>query len=136
MEIFKNKFVTIDLDVQRALAHAVWETSTATMSNEEYKETFSKIGDAYIHHGVKYWLGDARNFLKPVTPILQTWAAEELNPKLLTAGLEKMALVLPSDFIASLSIEQSVDDMQDRNPYDFQTKYFDNIEEAQNWLLG
>lgn len=136
MEILQNKFVKITLDTNKSLAHAIWENTTENMTDEEYKNTFSHIGDIYIKHGVKRWLGDAFNFLKVVTPDLQEWAAKELNPKLLTAGLEKMALVLPSDFIAGLSVEQSVDDMSEKNPNGFHTKYFDNLEEARNWLLS
>ena len=34
---------------------------------------------------------------------------------------------MPKEFIASLSIEQLTDDIS--------TKYFDNMEEARNWLI-
>lgn len=135
MNLLENKFVSITLDESNGLAEAEWFAETASMNEEEYYTVFSKIGELYRKHKVKKWLGNTLNFLMPVSPKLQEWTATELTPMLIEAGLQKMAIVVPGDFIAGLSVQQSVDEMNTSNESNFETRYFDNVEEARKWLL-
>ncbi len=65
-------------------------------------------------------------------PKLQDWVSEHIFRDMREAGVKKLALIVSSDIIAQMSIEQLVDDDPVKG---FVTGYFDNIEEAKMWIL-
>ncbi len=136
MTILNNEYVHIDLEADNSLAVATWLSESEDMSLEEYYTTFDQIAELFAQHRVKKWLGDAVNFRKAVTPDMQNWVATVFTPKVIGAGLTKMAVVLPTEFIANLSLEQTVDEMQELNEQLFAVRYFAQLQDARNWLLS
>jgi len=136
MEVFSNSFVKVEIDFTNFFIFAKWLPKTESMSDVEYKQTFSSIADIIEKNNIKVWLGDTLEFKTPIVPTLQDWTANELNPRLVKAGLKKMAMIVPEEFIAQISVEQSVDEMNSRNiENQFEIKYFEKIEDAKIWLL-
>lgn len=137
MTIEENKFVKINLDSTNSMLIAEWYITTADMNDEVYKELFQKITQIIQTQKPEKWLGDTRNFAKPVTPALQEWIATELSPLWVEAGLKKMAMILPAELIANLSIQQAVEEIAGVKEISiFETRYFDNIPDAKTWLMS
>ena len=89
----------------------------------------------YFKIKLKKWLGNTRDFSFPISSSLQEWTSGAFNKNLVAAGLEKMALVIPTNLVANLSVQQTVDLMNTKHmDQKFETKYFDNVENAMDWL--
>ncbi len=66
-----------------------------------------------------------------VRPSIQEKIAKENYPKAIAAGLRKVAIVNSPELISQLSAEQMMDEEESGI---FITRYFDNIEDALNWV--
>ncbi|WP_250632609.1 hypothetical protein [Rhodoflexus caldus] len=132
--LLDNRFVKVQLDEARNLLWLEWLPSTADMSEEDYKTILMQLADFVSEHQVKYWLGDTLHFTYVIVPALQEWTAKTFNTRLATTGLQKMALIIPRELIANLSVEQTTDDMEATDMGKFTVKYFDNTESAVQWL--
>lgn len=132
--LLDNRFVKVQFDEARHLLWLEWMPSTADMSEEDYKTILMQLADLVSEHQVKYWLGDTLNFAYVIVPALQEWTAKTFNTQLATTGLQKMALIIPRELIANLSVEQTTDDMEATDMSKFTVKYFDNTESAVQWL--
>jgi hypothetical protein len=136
MTILENKYARTDFEAEHFLAHTTWTKETDSMTTAEYFEIFGELAALLAQYQVKLWLGDATNFLVPVTPDMQNWIATDFTPKVIASGLLKMALVMPTDIIPSLSVEQTVEEMQEQNVQVFSVNYFDHLAQARAWLLA
>lgn len=133
---FSNRFMEASYNKDTSLLVIRWLPETYQMSEETYRSTFMQIADFIAEHKVQLWMGYTKNFAFIIPPELQEWTAGEFNQKLKQAGLKKMAMIMPSDYIASLSVQQSVKEMENQKDEGvFETSYFDNPEQAQKWLL-
>ena len=102
------------------------------MSAEEYIQELSVFIDLVRAHRPKRILGNMVDFRFPITPEIQAWVDENLFSVYREIGFEQIAILLSEEFIASLSIEQTMDSAGDNG---FQTAFFDNEEAAKRWLL-
>jgi hypothetical protein len=134
MRILDHCYASIDLEASHSLAHTIWHPTTAEMREDEYLALFGQIADLFAQHRVALWLGDATHFRMAVSPEVQQWIATEFIPKVLAAGLAKMALVLPLHQVGNLSVERSVSEIQDQNG-EMQVRYFAEVADARDWLL-
>ncbi len=134
VKVWKNAYVDFSVDAEAGIARAAWKADTEDMTEEEYKEIFLRIAALIGEHNVRSWLGDARAFRYPVTPDLQDWFGAAVLPGLMEGGLEKMAMLMPEEFIAELSVEQSVEEIMLQNGGKFTIQYFDSLMRAENWL--
>ncbi|OJJ23239.1 hypothetical protein BKI52_02475 [marine bacterium AO1-C] len=112
-----------------------WLPVTYEMSEDEYRSIFMEIADFIADYKIQRWMGYTKDFAFIVTPELQEWTAGEFNQKLVQAGLQKMAMIIPTDYIANLAVQQSVGEMEkQQNEETFETRYFDNPAQAKTWL--
>jgi hypothetical protein len=80
------------------------------------------------HHGSKV-LGDSRR-IKVIQQTDQDWINREWFPRILAAGLTRMALVIPASGLAKMNI----DDMVSRVAEQLDVAYFATLDEARAWL--
>lgn len=132
--LLNNRFVKVELDEAQHLLWLEWMPQTADMSEDEYKEILMTLVEFVNRHQVKYWLGDTLNFAYVIVPDLQEWTAVEFNTRLAATNLQKMALIIPKELIANLSVEQTTDDMEATEMGKFTVQYFDNTDKAVQWL--
>lgn len=130
----RTEFMTLEFDTENSVLNTLWSPETESMTDEEYMEVFQNLSNSIRNHKIKYWLGDTRAFKKTVSPELQEWYAKEIMPELIEAGLEKIALIAPEEFIAGLSVEQSIDEILMANGNKLTIQYFDNMQEARDWV--
>jgi len=127
-------------DEEYKILKSLWKAETKEIQNDEqYKEV------------ILFWLGLARDFKPdyllinslqldyPVSPNLQDW----VNQEVFRAGHEnsqyskKVALILPTDFIAMLSTQQLTADTETaakKEGHQTAFNFFDNEEAALEWI--
>lgn len=74
---------------------------------------------------------DMRNFFFAIEPELQKWHNENIFPKVVSLGVKKIAIQLSPDIFAQVSTQQTIE--EDKSG-EFQSKYFDDQDEAFAWL--
>ena len=85
---------------------------------------------AIKEHDGSCFLGDCRD-LKAVQQLDQDWVDRDWMLRALSAGLRKMALVIPTSAVAHTNIEQ----MMSGSPGSaVEVGYFTNVEDASVWL--
>lgn len=133
-----NKFFTAYYEEEHKLFEQIWLPESEYMTNEDYKATAvaNEAKGKELGLKINLYLLDNRNFLYIMTPEMQEWQAKNVSSKVADYVTDpsalKVAIVMSSDFIAQLSIEQAINEgHSDSNSF----RYFDNVEEAREWLL-
>ena len=133
--ILQNSYLIVDWDQVTSLISIEWYKETEDMGAEEYKDILLQLSDFVLQNKIKNWLGNTRDFSFPISSSLQEWTSGTFNENLIAAGLEKMALVIPTSLVANLSVQQTVDQMNTKHTdQKFETKYFDTVGHAMDWL--
>lgn len=137
--IISNDFLKADYYLETKYLYIYWKKNTDSMTIDEYKNIFLDIKDFFSKNQVQNWLGNLKDFGFVVFPELQAWIVEEINPTFRQAGLQKMAIVVPTEFFSEISISQAVDDINESNQQQkevFEIQYFAEEEEGKKWLFG
>ncbi|EAY30558.1 hypothetical protein M23134_03196 [Microscilla marina ATCC 23134] len=104
-----------------------WTPNTLHLTIDQYKEEILAVRQVFInHYPFACNLSLNQDFYFVIDPATQEWTAQQLNDYL----PPKSAVVVAAEFVAQLSIEQTVQDMETA------VKYFDNEPEAREWLIG
>jgi hypothetical protein len=95
---------------------------------------FAAANDAVIvaliqHRGTKA-LGDCRN-MKVIKQSDQEWVNQDWMPRILAAGLRRMALVIPKSGLALMNVQEIMNRVPGTK---LDVAYFATIEEARGWL--
>jgi SpoIIAA-like len=108
-------------------AHMEWQ---GWADETEFRAANSAIVDAITDHHGSRALGDCRS-MKVTKQSDQEWIDREWFPRVVAAGLTRMALVIPTSGLAKMNVE----DMVARVPNTtLQVGYFATLEEARIWL--
>ena len=135
-EIFKTPYIELFYYPQKRLSVYRYLPDSADMSDEEYKEWNLKYAEAIEQHQIIYTLVDIKNMRFTIEPYLQEWTNEEINTRLVNAGVKKCALLTPEEFIIHLAAEQTTDEIEAHRPENqYKIRYFNNFAKAEKWLL-
>jgi len=132
MHLYKSKFVDISLSDNNLVITNDWFKTTAEMTADQYKHDMLKFAELALEHKPKYHLIKSVNFLFIITIEMQDWTNTTIFPKLINAGIKKIAFLVSSEMIAQLAIEQT---LEENNASAFAVKYFDVEADAMKWLL-
>lgn len=133
MEIYSDNFINIVFTEDNNILTSTWFTKTEIATDDDFKEWNFKLVETVKEFQPKTMLADTRNYFFTITPELQTWSIENIFNPFYNAGLRKIALLVSPELFAQVSLEQFIDE----NKKDaLQTQYFDNLKNAQNWLLS
>lgn len=126
--IYKNQFLEVDYEEENNLVVSYWAPTTGQMTLSQYKDCMKDLADLYQKNAdYTKSLVIMKDFNFPVEPELQAWG----NSLFDGVEIEKTALIVPSDFIAGLSVKQSIEDL-DKGA---KIQYFDDEEKAREWLV-
>ncbi len=134
MEIYKTKYVICNLSSDKETITIVSQPETKNMTKQEHTKFIKDLIELGLQYKPKYFLDDNRQLKYFYPPEHQEWILSVLIPKWLEIGLKKYAQVYSSDIVAQLAGEQIVDDVNETIPNMFETKIFENVKEAENWL--
>ena len=142
--IEENEFTSIYYDQALKLYEQYWHPATADMQDEDYQIIQSRMVAFVKKHRLpilNYYL-DNREFYYVMSPEMQDWQVEHISKKLLTTTQTilgdtltiKIAVIISSEFISQLSIEQTVEEYSEQVQTG-ETRYFDDDQKALEWLL-
>ena len=134
MEIYNSEYQTINFDKSKSILSKSWTSKTEDFDEKTFSAEVDKIVECAEKYKAKHILDDTRNFSFTIPIALQSWVDNEVFPLFIAAGLKKYAIIVSKEFIAQLSIEQTMEG--ETGSQSFEVKYFDNIEEANNWITN
>jgi hypothetical protein len=115
-------------DAASQAAHMEWQ---GWAKPAEFRAANDALVQAIVdHHGSKL-LGDSRQ-IKVIQKTDQDWVNGNWFPRILAAGLTRMALVLPASGLAKMNIDDMVSRVADR----LDMAYFATLEDARMWLAS
>ncbi len=139
MEIFfQNKYAQVNIDKESKYTETIFFETTSSMTEEDYKAiSLQEIEwlKEYKKYDIHLSLVDMRNFLFPIVPELQEWAAK-LMPLLDYPENMKHAIVMSEDIFTQVSVEQTHEEIDSNCEKNSNTQYFDNIIDAKRWLFA
>ncbi len=83
-----------------------------------------------IEHRSTLWLADCRG-MKAIQQSDQEWLDQHWFPRVLAAGLKRMALVIPKSTLAAMNLKDIMGRVPNTN---LDVCFFATIEEARTWL--
>ncbi|HAS43236.1 MAG TPA: hypothetical protein DCS93_22340 [Microscillaceae bacterium] len=132
MKHYKSKYSEVDFDENFQLLTVTWNPNTEDMDSDTFrKELLSKI-ELVKHYKPQFHLIDSREFHYVISPDEQIWVSENIFPGYAQNGVRQLAFLVSEDFIAQLSISQSIE--EDKTAA-FRVKYFSDMVEAKSWLF-
>lgn len=140
IQLSDSKYVIAYYDEDLNLFEQTWLEESEDMEDEEYKSLqldMHSIADSIDNIRFDLLLLDNRNFLFSMSPELQEWQAVNISSKLTkycpNPEAMKIAVIVSSDFISQLSIEQALEEEEGTEQG---TKYFEDEGEARDWLMS
>ena len=121
--------VTIDVHPGQKLVRLTWKRSIVGAAD---RSVLDRVLDVVEQQGLKLWLSDGRK----AGPILyddQVWTMKEFTPKVLQAGLERIAIVNSEDGLNLLAVDRMVNATPSDAPYEI--AFFQDPAIAQLWLM-
>ena len=109
--------------------HVEWKSGTNPDYFTECLETGLRV---LTEHRGSRWLADCRN-LRPIQPSEQIWLDRSWFPRMLSAGLTRMAVVVAKSTIAKRNVEDILGRVSNTS---LDVAYFATIDEAARWLIA
>lgn len=131
--IHTGKYILIDeLNISgKIVLKAYWKNDHLSMSDNIYRNEIKELIKLVKDKNPQRMLGDMQNFIFTISPETQMWLNEHLFGVYIEQKIDKLAMILSKDLFSQISIEQTI---EEEDTFAFQTKYFDNLDEAFNWL--
>jgi hypothetical protein len=125
---FANEFAQVEVHPLQQLVRLTWKGNAAGAA---YREPSLAVLKAVRDFKLKFFLSDSRN-MGPILFADRSWSEREVIPKLIEAGLVRIAIVSSSDGLNVIA----VDNMVNTIPMGTATvAFFDDASMAQLWLL-
>ncbi len=129
--LHKSSYYEILLDKSKSLIVHKALPNSAEMSSEDFKNEMSLFLELCEKHHPKQDLVNLVDMHYTIVPADQDWVNAHVFPRLLQV-IERMALVVPKGIFESVALEQT---MEEASGQQFFRKYFENENNALNWLL-
>ena len=99
---------------------------------EDFKKSAEGIQKLRIDNKSNKQLNNIKD-MKVLTSEIRDWLQDSWFPKASKTGLKYFAFVVPKDTVGHLSMNNA--NKKAESEYDIEIKYFENHEEARQWLL-
>lgn len=133
MEIYKSKHWTILYDSEKELITTIWNKLSFHMTDEIYQNEMLNYAQMVEKYKPLRLLVDSHYFEFVISPVMQEWTNNTIFPRVLAAGLKRVAITVPPNIITQLSLEQTMSEPTGNN---FITRYFGNRGDAVQWLIS
>lgn len=133
MLLHESIYFSVVWDEANEMFEYVFNEKTVNMTVKQYVAELTVFINLVKKYKPKRVFGDMVNFMLAIPPDTQEWVNANLFSVYHEIGFKKIAILLSEEFIASLSIQQT---MEEDKTHSFQTQFFDNKENAMAWLLA
>jgi hypothetical protein len=137
MNIYTSDFHTLSLPEGSLIARMAVHPATERLTREDFKQDLLAMCQAMEGHTMEGILGDNRQQRFTIDLETQQWLGRVIYGKFIALGIRKMAMLMPQEFMAQLSVEQTFDEIRGQNgELLMQLALFDDEAEAQAWLVS
>lgn len=136
MNTYDSQYVSRFIDEENHIVISTWLETTENMTTDEFKEEMYSLINLIKEKNIRFVLSITKELRFPIVPELQEWILEVVVPLFTEANVEKQAIIIPKEFIAQLSMEQTMDDFENGSYSSHQSKFFSEIEDAKVWFLS
>jgi len=126
--VFDKSFLTIFHKPEEKLIHLKWK---GFATSDQYRESLNFALEVVKEHQVENWLGNLK-LMEIILPNDEDWATEIWYPLIAETSLKKMAIVTSLDFLNNATVKRMVRSTAEGTG--FETRFFVDVEAAQNWL--
>ena len=130
-ELFNNRFQKFYYDPTRKLFTNIWKPDSQLLDEAHYKKEQVTLWNNIRKVRPKFVASDNTQFLYAIDPVLQDWVASEIDRLIADVRLERIAIVLSQDFLALLTIKQTIEEGRFKNI----TCFFETPQDAEGWLF-
>ncbi len=109
-----------------------WLPDTVNMKDDEYIAEIKKAAELIKDQKKSYVILLAKEMRYIISLAYQHKANDILLPAYNDSGVKKLAVVVPQHMIATLAIEQTIEEK--RVFHNFETRYFSDEQQARDWL--
>ncbi len=130
LQLRKDEYITVESETERKLITLTW---TGFAPSPIFR---SILEDALMNvrlHKLSFWLADLRK-MNAILRQDEQWSTSDWFPRLAASGLERMAILMSSDYFNQMSVERIMNNATPELP--FAVSYFDDREAARAWLLS
>ena len=107
-----------------------WKETTATMVSEEFKADLTLFATYVEKKKAPGILVDVTGFRHKMDPEVKKWRVKNISTRYSAAGVRKFAFLFPKGAQIPPMMNQSASEET------FQTRAFDDIQQAEDWLTG
>ncbi len=129
--LHKTRFFSVKFLESESIIISTWLPETESMNEAEMYQEVEKVSELIRLKKPKYYLANDRDNKYTYKIDEQTWVAQTLKKACFEVKVKKFASILPEDFIAELSTEQTVEEANLKQNH-FQ--YFDSEADAIAWF--
>jgi len=129
----ENNFIEIYFNQEHSIQYNIWKATTKNATWQEMQKTMLFYSSALELYKPKFILVSEKKLLYAWIPENQEWIDQIIVPILLKLEIQKFAIVQNEDIFHAVAVEQL---MNEENAKNLETRFFDNFEEAENWLIS
>ncbi len=129
MKVFEKPYITIHYIEEENLVYTEWH---GFANSEEYREVLNTYTEVAKKYNVTNWIGNTKN-AKAIRPLDQEWTVKEWVHEFAKTNVKRMAIIVSDDIFNKMAIDNII--RKGNEIVKFDTKYFNNLEEAKKWVL-
>jgi len=130
-KLSENEYLILEVDTEMSIYKYTWKSESKNLTLEQFVLQSTMILETYFTLNTQNVIGNDLNFYFIIVPEVQLQLNKAIVTKLNNTSLKKFAHIYSSDLIIQLASEQLFDENNDKT---YQDKYFDNLQDAINWL--
>jgi hypothetical protein len=127
MAHYETEYARIEYDEHSG---AVVGQTLEFAEGDDFREYMDEIITVVEKKGADKVIGDTSKFEGALTQDDQAWSVQDWAPRAEAAGVDYMALVMPSDVVAKMSVDSIVEMADDS----IERELFSELDEAKAWL--
>jgi hypothetical protein len=128
MLYYKTTYLEVDWEEQTRRIELVWQ---GFCNSQNFRESIIKCVNLVEQQKLEYWLADLTD-AKVISLADQDWLNTNLIPELGNLNVKRFAYIIPKDVLAQIALTRIKNKTTDASGVEI--GYFDNKEEAVNWL--
>ena len=135
MELVKSsKYYDVLYDQDTKIIEIKWKPEILNLLTDEYKNVVLQAHKTLFNYEVEKLLQNTLEANYPITRDLQEWIMHNITKGILEkVKIKKVALILPTEILTKLSLEELVDLAKQKSP-SIERRFFDTYSQAWEWL--
>lgn len=135
MKIYTSNYHIVEITPGSSIAHMTVLSATERLTREGFQQDLLSMCESMEAHVIEGLLGDNRKQRFTIDIETQQWLGQVIYSKFIQMGIRKMAMLMPHEFMAQLSLEQTFEEVRGKQgEVLMQMAFFEDESEARVWL--